>query len=112
MKFLEDIDDNNLFGSMAYNKLLGTGGVTPTMEEYGDMVFKERPEDDNEEAIDKYLNMELILGAGTDDQRWGQVIKRARGIDGEYIGRSHSNPLFDTRQYEVEFMDGRSMLRM
>jgi hypothetical protein len=80
--------------------------VTPTVEEYDDMVFEERPEDDDEEAIDKYLNMELILGAGTDDQRRGRVVKRARGIDGEYIGRSHSNPLFDTRQYEVEFTDG------
>ena len=106
LKFLEDIDDDNLFGSMAYNNLLGIGGVTPTVEEYDDMVFEERPEDDDEEAIDKYLNMELILGAGTDDQRRGRVVKRARGIDGEYIGHSHSNPLFDTRQYEVEFTDG------
>jgi hypothetical protein len=68
---LEDIDDDNLFGSMAHNNLLGIGGVTPTVEEYDDMVSEERPEDDNEEAIDKYLNMELILGAGMDDQRWG-----------------------------------------
>jgi hypothetical protein len=106
LKFLEDIDDDNLFGSMAYNNLLGIGGVTPTVEEYGDMVFEERPEDDDEEAIDKYLNMELILGAGTDDQRRGRVVKRARGIDGEYIGHSHSNPLFDTRQWGNQHLNG------
>jgi hypothetical protein len=28
-----------------------------------------------------------------------------RGLDGEPIGRAHNNPLFDTRQYEVEFTD-------
>ena len=32
--------------------------------------------------------------------------KRSRGLDGEPIGRAHPNPLFDTREYEIEFMDG------
>jgi hypothetical protein len=45
LKFLEDIDNDNLFGPMAYNNLLGIGGVTPTVEEYDDMVSEERPED-------------------------------------------------------------------
>jgi hypothetical protein len=34
------------------------------------MLVKERPEEDDE-AIDKYLNMELTLGIGTDDKRQG-----------------------------------------
>ena len=29
-----------------------------------------------------------------------------RGLDGKAIGRAHANPLFDTREYEVEFTDG------
>jgi hypothetical protein len=29
-----------------------------------------------------------------------------RGLDGEPIGCAHANPLFDTREYEVEFTDG------
>ena len=79
---------------------------TPSPEEYDDMHVGERPEDDDEEAIDKYLNVELLMNVGTNDERRGRVIKRSRGLDGEPIGRAHANPLFDTREYEVEFTDG------
>jgi hypothetical protein len=34
------------------------------------------------------------------------MIKRMQGLDGEPIGRAHANPLFDTREYEIEFTDG------
>ena len=64
------------------------------------------PEDDDEEAIDKYLNIELIMNMGTNDERRGRVIKRTRGLDGKPIGHAHANPLFDTREYKIEFTDG------
>jgi hypothetical protein len=32
---------------------------------------EEHPEADDEEAVDRYFNMELRMGAGTDDERWG-----------------------------------------
>ena len=47
------------------------GGVTPNDAEYGDMHTEEQPEDDEEEAIDHYLNMEITMGVGTDSERWG-----------------------------------------
>jgi hypothetical protein len=78
----------------------------PSAEDYGDMLVEKRPEEDDEEAVDKYLNVELIMNAGTNDERFGRVLKRARGLDGEPIGRAHANPLFDTREYEIEFTDG------
>ena len=34
------------------------------------------------------------------------MVKRAKGTSGDPIGRAHSNPLFDTREYVVEFTDG------
>jgi hypothetical protein len=46
-------------------------GITLTEQEYDGMIVEERPEADDEEALDKYLNMELRMGAGTDDERWG-----------------------------------------
>jgi hypothetical protein len=96
--YLEDIDvDDDNAGV--------TGGVTPTDEEYGDMLIDERPKDDEEEAIDHYLNMEIIMGIGTESKRWGRVVKRSCGIDGETIGRASTNPLFDTREYNIEFTD-------
>jgi hypothetical protein len=64
LRFLEDIVDDNGIGA------IGEKGITPTGEEYGDMLVEEHPEEDDE-AIDKYLNMELTLGIATDDKRWG-----------------------------------------
>jgi hypothetical protein len=32
------------------------------------MLIEERPEEDDEEAVDKYLNVELIMNAGTNDE--------------------------------------------
>jgi hypothetical protein len=52
-------------------------GITPSKDEYGDMLTDERPEDDDEEAVDKYLNMELNMNVGTSDEQRGRVIKRA-----------------------------------
>jgi hypothetical protein len=48
------------------------------------------------------------MNMGTNDERGcGRVVvKRSRGLDSEPIGRAHANPLFDTREYEIEFADG------
>ena len=78
----------------------------PSDQEYGDMLFGERPEDDDEDAIDKYIGMELIMDAGTDFERGARVVKRAKDDEGRPIGRAHSNPIMDSRSYEVEFADG------
>jgi hypothetical protein len=96
---LEDLDDEGI-GTMMED------GITPTEEEYDGMIVEERPKSDDEEALDKYLNMELRMSAGMDDERWGWVIKCAKGIGGEPVGRAHANPFFDTREYEVKFTDG------
>jgi len=98
--YLDDIDVDENPG------VTFDGGVTPSDDDYGDMNVGERPEDDDEEAVDQYLNMELTMDVGTDDERRGRVIKRSRGLDGGAIGTSHANPLFDTREYDIEFTDG------
>ena len=79
---------------------------TPSTDEYSDTNIDKWPEDNDEEAIDKYLNVELIMNMGTNDERCGCVIKRSQGLDGDPISQAHVNPLFDTREYEVEFTDG------
>jgi hypothetical protein len=96
---LEDFDDEGI-GAMVEER------ITLTKEEYYDMIVEECSEADEEEAMDKYLNMELRMGARTDDERWGQVIKHAKGIGGEPVSCAHTNPFFDTREYEVEFING------
>ena len=72
------------------------------------MYLPETPEADDldHSTLDKYLNAELIFDVGTGNKRKGRVVKRANGTSGEPIGRAHANPLFDTREYVVEFTDG------
>jgi hypothetical protein len=64
LKMLEDLDDEGIGTVME-------DGITLTEEEYDGMIVEECPEANDEEALDKYLNMELRMGAGTDDERWG-----------------------------------------
>ena len=72
------------------------------------MHLPETPEADDLDGstLDKYLNTELIFDVGNGNERKGRVVKRAKGTSGEPIGRAHANPLFDTREYVVEFTDG------
>jgi hypothetical protein len=99
LKMLEDLDDDGT-GAMVED------GITLMEEEYDGMIVEEDPEANDKEAVHRYLNMELRMGAGTDDERWGRVIKCAKGIGGEPVSHAHANPFFDTREYEVEFTNG------
>ena len=46
------------------------------------------------------------MDVGTYNERGARVVKRARTDDGKAIGTAHSNPILDTRAYEIEFADG------
>jgi hypothetical protein len=63
-------------------------GITLVEEEYDGMIVEECPEADDKEAVDRYSNMELRMGKGTDDKRWERVIKHAKGIGGEPVGHA------------------------
>ena len=68
----------------------------------------DRPEADdfeNADCLDKYISTKVLLPQGGEMLR-AKVIGRKRGPNGEPIGHAHSNPILDTREYEVEFPDG------
>jgi hypothetical protein len=71
------------------------------------MITDERPEDDEEEGVYKYLNVELIMNMGTNDKRRRRVVKCSRGLDNALIGHAHANPMFDTREYKIQFTNKR-----
>ena len=86
-------------------------GIAHFNEDYGDMITPNKLVADdikNDDVTDRYyLKAKLIFGVGTGSERKGRVVKRAKGrTSGEPIGRAHSNPLFDSREYVVEFTDG------
>jgi len=57
------------------------------------------------EAYDQYLLAEVLLPQGG-ELRKAKVSARVRDKDGLPVGKRHSNPLLDTREYEVTFPDG------
>ncbi|KAG7369925.1 reverse transcriptase RNA-dependent DNA polymerase [Nitzschia inconspicua] len=98
--FLEDIELSEDNAGVRY-------GEAPPDEDYGDMLLEPRPDDEDvEENFDNYIGVELIMDVGTDGERRGRVVKRARDNDGRPIGRKHDNATFDSREYYVELTDG------
>ena len=65
----------------------------PTNEEYGDMIQEEKKDVDefDNDAYDGYLGAKLSINRGDGGIR-GRVVKRARGNNGELIGRSQTIP--------------------
>ena len=56
---------------------------------------------------DTYINMEVGLPRGPDNELMHAIVKRRKtDDDGNVIGIGNSNPLLDTRAYEVEYIDG------
>jgi hypothetical protein len=76
----------------------------PTDDEYGDMIIEPRPDVDVE-TYDQYLNAEFVVNRDGEPVR-ARVSKRARTEAGSLVGNTHTNPLFDTREYECVFDDG------
>jgi hypothetical protein len=80
--------------------------LVPTDAEYGDMITDPRPDVDEVDVYDKYLNAEFLIHCAGGDSVRARVAKRARADTGEWIGRRHTNPIFDTREYECILDDG------
>ena len=79
--------------------------ITPQFEPIEPEASMPEADDFDVEAYDKYLSAEVVLPKGY-QMLLGKVIARKRDADDNPIGRSHSNPIFDTRLYQVEFPDG------
>jgi len=65
-------------------------------------------DDYTEESYDAYLGAELLIPSG-DHFIVGRVTKRKRDNNGNPIGLRNSNPILDTREYEVQFGDGSTL---
>jgi hypothetical protein len=63
--------------------------------------------DDTEIESDNYIGMEIAMARGGDGTLiHAKVQRRVTDEEGIAVGTSHSNPLLDSRRYEVEFADG------
>ena len=57
------------------------------------------------EEMDNCIGAKIMISHG-DTVAQGSVRRRKRDVEVNTIGRSNSNPILDTRTYEVEFEDG------
>ena len=64
------------------------------------------PEEEiDHDAYDGYLSAEIkLMRNGVESM--GRVVSRKTDEDGKKTGKSNSNPLLDSREYDVEFIDG------
>ena len=57
--------------------------------------------------VDPYLNMELAINRGDEEGfHHARVKRRAVDDDGKPVGRPNNNPILDSRQYQIEYLDG------
>ena len=83
--------------------------ITPSFETYEDTVdgeVKALPDIDDVDTLDRYVGAEVLLPSG-DSNQTGTVIGRKREHDGSIKGTANSNPILDTRTYEVQFPGGK-----
>jgi hypothetical protein len=59
------------------------------------------------DTYDQYVGAHVRVPIGNEIKS-GKVIRRKRELDGTLRGRANANPMLDTRNYEIEFPDGRS----
>ena len=57
--------------------------------------------------LDQYINAKVVIPGRDGIPVLAQVKRRKRDADGNPVGSPHSNPIFDSRVYELEFPDGR-----
>jgi hypothetical protein len=59
------------------------------------------------DTYDQYVGAHIRVPIGHEIKS-GKVIRRKRDLDGTVSGRANANPMLDTRNYEIQFPDGRS----
>jgi hypothetical protein len=79
-------------------------GIMPTDEECGGMISEGKPEVDDFESYQEYIGSQILVDVGN-MRIEGIVTKRARDAEGNLVGKSHRNTLFDTRKFVVESQD-------
>ena len=74
--------------------------------ENDDMDDHTMPEADSFQDYDEYINNEVLLPKNGEHMMAAKVIRRTKNDDGETQGSHNSNPILDTRIYDVMFPDG------
>ena len=88
------------------------GNHTPSDSEYGmspDEVPLKDIDDIEPETYDKYIGAKIILN--DTENNGGNIATITRRVTDDYgrpLGQAHSNPMFDTREFEVELENGES----
>ena len=60
---------------------------------------------DTEVTSDQYVVMKMAMSRGVEGELVNATVrKRVRGEDGMPVGTAHSNPLLDSRKYEIEYV--------
>lgn len=107
----KDTDLSDLVKAKPYwNRLTMNEDDEEFIQEYRHPIKTEETKRDIEptpDSFDGYLNMEIGMPRGDDGMLEHAIVKR-RALDnmGVPVGVANSNPLLDTREYDIEYHDG------
>ncbi len=99
------IDDMNVYRDALYYDAMEDEITYPWDEELQDLPLHE----DNDDALrdlDKYIGAQVLLPGPDGVEILCKVKSRKRDAQGVPVGQSHSNPILDSRIFNVEFPDG------
>ena len=107
-KFGDHLDDEKVIEQVG-DLVPANGDLLEDLEDdsvmEADSLVPEKDNDFAPETFDGYLTASVILPRGGEVLK-AQVIARKRDSNGNPIGKAHSNPILDTREYVVEFENG------
>ncbi len=110
---LEHQKSTFMLGCVSPDDVGASASSTTPIEVFPDVVDDDpvhtthEADDFTPEAYDEYLRAQVILPVGGELKR-GEVIRRKRDHEGCPLGVRNTNPLLDTREYDVTFPDGSS----
>lgn len=79
--------------------------VTPEYSPFEPENVMPEADDWDSDAYDQYITAQVLIPKDSHEVL-GQVISRKRDTEGNPIGKGNSNPILDTRLYQVMFPDG------
>jgi hypothetical protein len=99
------INNDPIFLHLQGNPAEENDSLTPHFDPVEPEAAMPEAEEFTPEEFDKYIAAEVLLPKG-DSMVLGRIINPKRDAHGNPIGVAHSNPIFDTHLYQVQFPRG------
>ena len=102
----ENLDETDLYNDCLYIDDNEESITYPWDDEWKDIPLQDETAE-TQKDLDTYIGSQVVLPDGNGNEVLCRVKGRKRTSDGAIIGTYNSNPILDTRVFDVEYPDGR-----